>query len=447
MGEPSAAARNRAFDSAMESFQRAVEHLSLPGHGSADAMTAVSGVLEEERRDPRPSNAELSESDPLNQLLVDRLGRLEIVARRLASTSANLDRSSPKIPSTPASPSRPASGLRLTKAIIAAVQVLLSAWFIVTINWPAGLQAAMLLVMIVAFLNAQLPVALPIPALAKGVLAALPLSALFYFVVMPRTDGFAELAPWLVVMFFPFLYTVSSTNPLTSMAAMLALLLANSLISISATPPSYNFAAFATVYLGLAGGFLVPLLLTYVLETRSPRRSVHKLVSGILSRSADYLEAMDDPSRDDASRATLAATYRDQTLRSLGQLEQLSALACDRQALNNSPQQIRSVVNAVHTLVVRTIWAGWNTIPSDPERVKQARIRCSASLNQTAQSMRQFRLPKSWTHDHRAVNGGQRPIDREPSTIPDYRSLADAVLDCQRQLAGVDWKRWCDNRF
>ena len=55
----------------------------------------------------------------------------------------------------------------------------------------------------------------------KSVLFALPMAALFHFVVMPRVDSFVELSPWLLILFFPPLYLAAGPNPATSMAASL----------------------------------------------------------------------------------------------------------------------------------------------------------------------------------------------------------------------------------
>ena len=87
--------------------------------------------------------------------------------------------------------SGPDTRVRLRKSALATLQVLLAAYLFVMVNWPLGLQVAMMLVMVLAFLNAQLPVALLTRTFMKSVLFALPMAAVFHFVVMPRIDSFA----------------------------------------------------------------------------------------------------------------------------------------------------------------------------------------------------------------------------------------------------------------
>ena len=214
--------------------------------------------------------------------------------------------------------------MRLAKSALAALQVATGAWFFILLDWPLGIQSAMILVTILAYLNAQLPVVLAAPTILKSVLIALPLAAVFHFALMPRIDSFIELAPWLALLFFPLLYRLASQNPLTSLSAILTVNLVNSLIAISSTPPDYNFASFMNTYLGMSGGIIVVLLLAYLFETRSPRRGLHGVLAALLSQSAAHVKALRDGLRPMAEATSTATIHRDQWLQSLERMKRLS---------------------------------------------------------------------------------------------------------------------------
>jgi hypothetical protein len=342
----------------------------------------------------------------------------------------------------------------MKKAALAFGQVLLSTWVFVLFDWPAGLEAGMLLVMVVAFLNAQLPIALPISTFAKGVVGALPLAMIFYFCIMPGTDSFAELAPWLALMFFPFLYLVASPNPLTSMAAILAILLANSLISISSTPPSYDLVSFATMYLGLCGGFGVALLLAYLFETRNPRRGLHQLMVAILNKSADYLEVMETPAPTNSNSDAPAAADPRQLLQLTKKMKVLCVLIDNGQVLYSPSDQIQPVIREVDVLVLRLVGSEKSQprLTEQNESDRRVQTWCMETLRNTAKGLGAFQLPKV---DKPVIASGDQSIDvgstngTEADAVRTtfQHSLMTSVLNCQTELAAVNWRRWCANCF
>jgi uncharacterized membrane protein YccC len=321
-----------------------------------------------------------------------------------------------------------------------------------------------------AYLNAQLPIALLARTILLSVASALPLAAVFYFRVMPGTDAFAQLAPWLALLFLPYLYVVASSNPLTSLAAIVSVIIAKSLISVSTTPPSYDFASFANTYLGLSGGFSLVLLLAYVFETRSPRRGFHKLLTVVLSQSAAYLQALNVRALGTSEVASLAKGHRKQSLQSLGQLRKLAATVDYRKEPHISRDQVGTLLRVFEVLVMRLASAYSVRTPSEPyaesdERaIRRVHEWCIESLTATGRALSALQ-PIAIQHPpdgifedlHSAAvrtrsssdlrNGSADAGVAIVSLTAYYRSLAEAILECQRKLESVDWKRWCWNRF
>ena len=251
--------------------------------------------------------------------------------------------------------------------MLAALQVVAGAGFFILLNWPLGIQSAMILIMIFAYLNAQLPVSLVARTIFKSTLIALPLAAAFHFVLMPRLDSFYELPPWLALLFFPMLYGVASRNPLTSMSAMLTVNLVNALISLSTAPPQYDFASFANTYLGMGGGIAVVFLLAYLFETRSPRRGFHGVLSALLSQSADYLKGLKDGVPQSSGGASIYNRHRQHWLQLLEKMKKLSASVDYRQDPLATRDQVGAVLRTCDVLVARLIWPSVLSVDRDDD--------------------------------------------------------------------------------
>ena len=359
---------------------------------------------------------------------------------------------------------RPPLRARLAKSALASLQVCLGACFFIVLDWPLGLQSAMIPVMIFAYMNAQLPVALAARTILLSVAAALPLAAVFHFLVMPGVDTFSELAPCLALLYFPFLYGVASHNPRTSLAAVVSVIIAKALISVSTTPPSYDFASFANTYIGMSGGFSLVLLLAYLFETRSPRRSLHKLVSASLLDAADYLNKLPDQSATTSDWAARAATYRKRSLGALGKMNKLSALVDYGQDPSIARGNIQSALRSLDALVVKLISGDTLRTATDlqADRMKRANAWCVESMVAIGHALRaqppvtaqlppnldDLELPPFRAGASDSTSGDATDSVETPKALAAYyRSLVDAILDCQNKLESVNWKRWCQDYF
>jgi hypothetical protein len=262
---PNLATLESTFESIDKDCAATIEQFSLPRDGRSRASDSENASLDSLNNDAKIVHISQLEDALATSLLEDRLHTFGEVAARVRKSLAEVEDPRRAIPSeTSSAAPGPAPRVRMMKSALATLQVLLAALLFVALNWPLGLQSSMMLVMILAYMNAQMPVALLTRPILNSVAIALPLAAVFHFVLMPQVDNFTELAPWLALLFFPLMYGVASHNPSKSLAAKVSILLVNSLISVSTTPPSYDFASFANTYLGMSGGFGVVLLLAYL---------------------------------------------------------------------------------------------------------------------------------------------------------------------------------------
>ena len=458
------------FASIDRACARLLEQLAQPGDGPTERDDA-----KPDRSAPQSGQSDSpSEQDRPQSAATSLLGQglIEFQSAAMRATEAVRTAESPQrqtaVESVPAVPA-PDTAARLRKSALATLQVLLAAYLFVVINWPLGLQVAMMLVMVLAFLNAQLPVALLARTFLKSVLFALPMAAVFHFVVMPRVDSFVELFPWLGILFFPPLYLAAGPNPASSMAANMSILLTNALISVSKTPPSYDFVSFANTYLGISGGFSVVLFLAYLFETRSPRRGAHKLMASALAQMSDWLETYSGPGAQ-PQHVTGTVARQQQLVASLGKLRKVAAQIDYGQCPSVSRDTIQSIVRSLEVLGWHVFWAELGQpsnqdAGSDQEEVLQrARQRCAELLAATEQALKSYQPLAGLSH-------GERLLAEEESMQPErlssrasiteftpspaewsahlqyYQSLTSAIADCQRQLNRVDWRRWNQNYF
>lgn len=453
------------FDSIDKAFVATIEQLSLPRDGTVRPTDSDYAMFVSTDSDVQVSEIFDLKDTVATSLVRDRLHAIGVVAARVRKALAEVEDPHRAVqPRTRTLAPGPAPGIRMMKSALATLQVMLAACFFVTLDWPLGLETAMMLVMILAYINAQMPVALLTRPILKSVAIALPLAALFHFVVMPRVDSFMELAPWLALLFFPLMYGVANHNPSTSLAAKLSVLLVNALISVSTTPPSYDFASFANAYLGMSGGFGVVLLLAYLFETRNPRRGLHQLLSAMLSESADYLKKLDDYPHSTPERAELADAHHKRSLKSLGKMKKLSALIDFRQDPCVSRGQLEGVMRTVDVLMLKLLSASEPQADKLNGAVKRTRDWCIDSLIATESALGEcqpvsIKPPSYPLFDDmestalrvwQSSSSSQEATDaaRGLATLTQYYgSLVAAISDCQRELNTVDWKRWSQSYF
>ncbi|QDT48960.1 p-hydroxybenzoic acid efflux pump subunit AaeB [Symmachiella dynata] len=443
-----------------------VQQLAMPRDGSHyQDETKAASILELQDQTLAGSQGTVAFRLLLNSMLTFQEAALRV---RSAIAKAEVSSAEAKAAST-IPQTGPDTKTRFAKSALAGLQVVASAWFFVLLNWPLGLQSAMILTMIFVYLNAQLPVALTASTILQAVLMTLPIAAVFHFIVMPTLDSFIELSPWLAFLFFPLMYGLSSQNPLKSMSAMLTVNLTNSLISVSTTPPQYDFSSFANTYLGMSGGVAIVLLLAYLFETRSPRRGLHGALTALLKQSADYLKALEDDSPGPTAEPTLAKKHRMQWMQRLGQLKKLSAAVDYRQDPQANRDQVSTMLQSCDVLVARLFWSSVLSVPPRREaRIEKRPLNrehdwCAATIAATVQSLGALQPidiqqpDKTLFRDGEfMMNAGQSADVYEPSLETEdmtrakstyYRALAEAIMDCQREINRVDWKRWTQSYF
>ena len=168
---------------------------------------------------PPPSTRVFPAPDPgdiglapvaLAAMLLDTTNRL---ASRVAQVGAMISKvEDPGHTPTPL-PTPPREGFsfksgRFRTAATAGLATLTVTSLFILVNWPHGLQLSMIFVAVAILLSAMDPLLVIERKLLLSLLIGPAIAAAFYFGIMRTTSQYAQLAPWLVVVFFPLLYLI-----------------------------------------------------------------------------------------------------------------------------------------------------------------------------------------------------------------------------------------------
>lgn len=180
---------------------------------------------------------------------------------------------------------------RFTKAITAGLVVIIASLVWIVTNWPFGSSKFILYAWAVGYVNVVSPFVPPRPLLS-GLILATAVGSIMFFIVMPQLDGFLQLAPFLMLLFFPFCYKMSNNNPLVAVWGTLVAVFLILFIDVTESQ-AYSFSGFVNTFIAAGGGFLIGLLTLGLFATRVPEREFRKQLAsffGTCERTIKELE-------------------------------------------------------------------------------------------------------------------------------------------------------------
>ncbi len=180
--------------------------------------------------------------------------------------------------------------LRFKKAALGGVVVVMACTLWITTNWPSPFKM-ITFALVPMLINAMVPWLPPRPYLKSLVLGSI-VGFVLYFSIMPVLDGYMQLAPVLIIVFFPFCYFMNSSSPTTAAMSMFSGLWIIELISIS-NSQSYSFSDFMNQFIGISGGFGLAFLTLAIFSPHVPEKEFKKqlaLFFGICEKAIKELE-------------------------------------------------------------------------------------------------------------------------------------------------------------
>lgn len=163
--------------------------------------------------------------------------------------------------------------LRFRKAALGGIIVVMACTLWITTNWPYPFKM-ILFALVPILINAMVPWLPPRPLLKSLVWGSI-VAFVLYFKIMPLLDGYVQLAPVLIIVFFPFCYFMNSSRPTTAAISMFSGLWVLELISVSQSQ-SYSFTGFMNSFIGISGGIGLALLTLAVFSPRVPEKEFRR---------------------------------------------------------------------------------------------------------------------------------------------------------------------------
>ena len=193
---------------------------------------------------------------------------------------------------------------RWRKAIAAGLVIGGSAVLWIATNWPEP-GKLILFAFTPAALGALVP-QFPLKALVRSLIYGPVIGAVLYFGIMPRLADMWQLAPFLILALLPCGYFVNSTNPATSITAMMSGIWILELIDLS-QGQIYLFSSFAENLLGIIGAVAVAVTVISLVDAPIPERRFRDHVRGFFATCERIAREMATPTPGEAAEITLSA--------------------------------------------------------------------------------------------------------------------------------------------
>lgn len=351
--------------------------------------------------------------------------------------------------------------LRLQKAAIGAVAVIVTSLLWIGLDWPMP-SSLMVFVLIPVAFNAMVPT-FPIKAALRSLFWGPAIAAVLYFGVMPRLDGMWQLAPVLILFFFPTAYLTNNANPATMLFGLFTSLWIVELIELS-QGQVYSFANFTNDTIGIIGGVGVGVATLAFFNPPRPERQLKVHARAFLLRCERTIgEFRPQPQGTSGKSADLPAR-RAEWLELLclcelwaRQLDPRRHLQSEREKLAGFVESLWAIAFRLEALEdARQRHPDETLIAGSSERCRQAAIAALRALRQALAApgpVAATAALSATADDFRAALERLHAAAHERDDIRDslhqaltltgyYRALTDAIQECQARVAEVDWRKW-----
>ncbi len=453
-----------------------------------DLLQTLDGDMEELIHDlasPRDGTAQPDDSDPVTPPDTGRTGTtdsaytamigdriLDVVAQVETVRRSLLTVEDPKTDSAPVStpPRDPFSltGMRFRKAVVGGSLLAVTTAFFILTQWPGGLTLSMIFATLAIGFSVMLPIMLISRALLLSLVIGAVIAAPLYLGIMPRISQFEQLIPWLCVVFLPLLYLQTNRNPKIMLTALFSSIFCIVLLSLDEENQSYAFSTFFNSWIGLAGGFAVPIFLFTLLNTLVPEREFSKQVCGFFSGCSRFMRELKKNPAQTAERAAIVTAASTRWQGQLKQMQMWSGTIDYTRVPANSRDKTQALVEAIERVSLRLEAAAYARRKPlfEPLREQFYRLHdacvesCEAITNALAGHESVPELPgigiqvgnlqsKVDEVRHSALGDDevQDSLLRVLSVTAHMQLLANELDDCRDKANALNWKAWDQNWF
>jgi len=343
------------------------------------------------------------------------------------------------------------------------------------IQWPpVGLMGFMFAVVVVGIeAISDLPAQHPGRRVALGALIGCVLMAPVYLVVMPRLDGFFELALVLFPIYYALLYFYHALPPLANNVFLGIALMAVVMLQLEPSQ-SYSAVAYFDTGISLLSGFAVGLTLLSIVLGMSPQERLRRTLKGLLADLDRTFGDLQDRTRTDFETRL---RVHEQRLRGLLQrLAQVAPLAYSPHVPANDRDRIQALVGAAEALFMRaralqharSRWSAGNLPPQvlclpgtglgkrfrHGLRLALAELLAKLDRPDSSVALADLDALRDWLRQELArIDRARRTADQPDAYVyllaiaGHYIGVARAVRELAQAIDAIDWAAWRRPRF
>jgi uncharacterized membrane protein YgaE (UPF0421/DUF939 family) len=354
---------------------------------------------------------------------------------------------------------------RFMKAITSALMIMLASIIWIITDWPLGYSSFLLFVWIISYVNIVSP-AVPTKPILSGFIWAAAVGSVMYFLLMPQLDNYQQLAPLIILMFFPFCYKMNNPSPLISVWGMIASVLLVMFANISEVQ-TYSFSTYVNTFIGTGGGLLIGLVILSIFSYRRPEKEFKKQMILFFGSCEEMLKQLDKhkpwtpegrsvlfsgrkelidhikntilwagtlnyertPDNDKTKVKSLLSSLEDITFR-LDSLEEARQEFKDESkilSIKDKGHEIRQTIKDEFGLIKNSISNG-EQVPDFPD--------ISELVKQISEDLKEIR-----NREGADKNLSELAV-RILLVAGFYQSLAASLAECREQVNRLNWKAW-----
>jgi uncharacterized membrane protein YccC len=297
------------------------------------------------------------------------------------------------------------------------------------------------------------------------------IAAPLYLWIMPGISQYAQLIPWLCIVFVPLLYLIASSGPQTKIQYLFSAICVIALLSLDEEGQSYSFSSFINMWIGLAGGFGGALAVFHLFSPVVPEREFCKQVRAFFSACGQFIPGLQARAPGTPVGAAITSTGHERWQPILKQLQTWSSAINYKRVPGNDRDKTQALIESIEHLALRLPAAERVGQPSVEALDAPLRKLFGRFYDASAESFRLIanslaamqpipelpdirslvRAIESRADDlHRSAASDQdvrASVLRLMSASAHLDSFAEALHDCRDKANALDWEAWNRNYF
>jgi uncharacterized membrane protein YccC len=354
--------------------------------------------------------------------------------------------------------------LRFRKAAIGGIVVVMACTLWITTNWPYPYKMIVFAV-VPMLINAMVPWLPPRPLLKSLVWGGI-VGFVLYFGIMPLFTGYLQLAPVLIIAFFPFCYFMNSSRPTTAAMSMFSGLWVIELISVS-QPQSYSFTDFMNNFIGFSGGFGLAFLTLAIFSPRVPEKEFRRQLSSFFETCEKIIKELEEHKPWTADGKSILISRNKKLIDHIKLCGMWSTMLNYDRVASNDKNKIDSLLVAIGVLAfrlksfehARRVFKDESLLVSLKDKAQELRqavietfssFKSSISKGEHVPELPDISNLKNNIRADLEDLGEQAQADENVRELAGqvmvvlefYPALTESLHECRQRVNALDWKAW-----